>query len=325
MQGCASRGRDAGPGGAGSTARALGADAARQQVGPVLGAVKVAHVLVVWVEHHAFARPDLVGGQRHEDSRRHRHCPARRPRRAGPWPGSSVSVRSSMALMLRQDSSAGLSAASIRFRWMPLLQKSAPHQQQHACGLRQAQRSASLQALGTAACPWRRCRRQSAARPRGRALHSGCPASRPPAVRPAPGPSGQGGGLLRKGQAHRQLEGIGLIARRTWPIHTRRRRVARSTACGAGHHVAGLSPAVAPAAFGMGIEEVAGHAEQFVGHAGHAVGGAQLAQHGGGVVRGQSMRRSAWRISGLPARRAAPVSAAGAPPGRECHGPAAGA
>ena len=38
----------------------------RQQVGPVLRAVEVAHVLVVRVEHHAAPRPDLVGRQRHE-------------------------------------------------------------------------------------------------------------------------------------------------------------------------------------------------------------------------------------------------------------------
>jgi putative two-component system protein, hydrogenase maturation factor HypX/HoxX len=40
--------------------------APRQQVGPVLGAVEVAHPLVVRIQHDAVARPDAVGGQRQE-------------------------------------------------------------------------------------------------------------------------------------------------------------------------------------------------------------------------------------------------------------------
>ena len=40
------------------------ADAPGQGIGPVLGAVEIAHVLVVRVQHHAWVRPYQVGGQR---------------------------------------------------------------------------------------------------------------------------------------------------------------------------------------------------------------------------------------------------------------------
>ena len=50
-----------------SSCRHLGADAARQDVGPVLGAVQAAHVLVVRVEDDVLAGHDVVGG----DGERH--------------------------------------------------------------------------------------------------------------------------------------------------------------------------------------------------------------------------------------------------------------
>ena len=60
----------------------------------------------------------------------------------------SVCVRSSIALMLRHDSSAGLSAASITFRWMPFDQKSAPpNSTSTRAGCASAKRSAARQAL----------------------------------------------------------------------------------------------------------------------------------------------------------------------------------
>ena len=50
-----------------------------------------------------------------------------------------------MALMLRHDSSAGLSAASITFRWMPFDQKSAPpNNTSTRAGCASAKRSAAL-------------------------------------------------------------------------------------------------------------------------------------------------------------------------------------
>ena len=45
---------------------AVGADARRQEVGPELGTVEVAHVLVVRVENDAVAHPDAVAGARQE-------------------------------------------------------------------------------------------------------------------------------------------------------------------------------------------------------------------------------------------------------------------
>ena len=57
----------------------------------------------------------------------------------------NVRVRSSIALMLRHDSSAGLSAASITFRWMPLHQKSGPPSSSSTrCGRASASRTAAV-------------------------------------------------------------------------------------------------------------------------------------------------------------------------------------
>ena len=72
-----------------SRSAVVGADAARQEVGPVLRAVEAAHVPVVRVEHDVLARDDVIGGEREAARRRRRRRP--RGRRS---PGASRSRRS---------------------------------------------------------------------------------------------------------------------------------------------------------------------------------------------------------------------------------------
>jgi hypothetical protein len=69
----------------------------------------------VGIEHNVFAGPDFIRGEREEDAAR-----PTQPRSAETTSLSVVAMiscaRSSIALMFRQDSSAGLSAASIKPR-----------------------------------------------------------------------------------------------------------------------------------------------------------------------------------------------------------------
>ena len=139
------------------------ADAARQQVGPVLRAVQAAHVPVVGVEHDVLARQHVVGGERERHAAGGRVAGQRRDRRGASRSRSTSRTTSSIACRFRHDSAAGSSAASITFRWMPLEKKSrAAHQHDHARVARRGRSGRPRAAAGTGRCSSRRCRSRSA-------------------------------------------------------------------------------------------------------------------------------------------------------------------
>jgi hypothetical protein len=106
--------------------RRLRANSSRQQVGPIFRAVQIPHIAIMWVQYDAAARQNAVGCERQKYPAGRRIAPQCRYRQMRVCAQDVVSQKSSMWLMFSHEASAGLSAASMQCRCIPLLQKSAP-------------------------------------------------------------------------------------------------------------------------------------------------------------------------------------------------------
>ena len=222
-----------------------------------------------------------------------------------------------MALMLRHDSSAGCGWASIRLRWMPLLQKSGPPASTitrvgRAWALRSAagERLALRRAHGAvveAKCsqPTWPVLLVADLAPGGRVHH----AHRAPAAIRARRPDAPrapcAAGSLKGGSPP--------SARRRCVIHTAASRVARRMAPSRCATTATRGDGRARSAFEVRAVQEHRQAQHFVPHAGRTVDGVELAQHGAGCRPAASRSRARPGASAVartgPARRPRPAPA----------------
>ena len=274
--------------------RRAAAQAPRQQVGPVLAAMQIAHVLVVRVEHHAGPRPDLVGRQRHEHT-----AGARVALHRGNDELAAGLDQAARDVVDGVDVAPALVGRAVGGFDEVEVDAIAPEvgaagEQQHRLRQRQCRADGRLQTLAL--------RRAHGAVVKREVQRDDAAADLEPdfVAGGSPGPQRQRGSLGREGLGGRQLE----TARRLAAAHAADpdRTVDRGAQQGvvaARHHLA--RRAVHWQRLGVAIEQVARHAKQRVQHAGAAVGGAQLAQHGGGVVARPVDGAVALAHQGLPA------------------------